>query len=71
MTPTQKRIVVIGYTNHANVKGERTISPDRIRFGSTKWHKEEQWLVDAWDFGKEAARTFAMKDISKWTPFAG
>jgi predicted DNA-binding transcriptional regulator YafY len=59
-------IVLIDYTNHRGEHRERRILPGRIYFGSTKWHKEPQWLLKAWDLEKNAARDFAMADIIGW-----
>lgn len=56
--------VVIDYTNWRGERSKRTIEPFSIRFGSTEWHKEDQWLLMAWtDKGR---REFAMKDIHSW-----
>ena len=38
-------------------------------FGYNEWHSERQWMLKAWDFGKNANRIFAMKDITFWRPF--
>jgi hypothetical protein len=57
----------IVYTNWRNETSERHIIPLRVWFGSTKWHKEGQWLLTALDVDKQAERDFALKDIQKWT----
>ena len=31
-----------------------------LRFGSTQWHPEPQWLLQAWDVDKDAERDFAL-----------
>ena len=51
------------YTNWKGKRGFREVIPQRIYFGSTEWHKEEQWLMVAYDLDKKAERTFAMKDM--------
>jgi len=38
-------------------------------FGSTEYHKEEQWLLRAWDVDKQDYRTYALKDILEWIKF--
>lgn len=58
--------VTITYTNHRGETSDREIVPKKIWFGSTKYHEEEQWLLDANDLDKKAKRTFAVKDIHKW-----
>lgn len=58
--------VRILYTNYRGEKGYRNIIPEKIWFGATEWHPEEQWLLDAHDAEKDALRNFAMKDIETW-----
>lgn len=62
--------VTIDYTNHAGVRALREIVPvaTGFRFGSTEWHPELQWLLEAHDVAKDDLRTFAMKDIHCWHP---
>lgn len=58
--------VRILYTNYRGETSLRAITPKRIHFGSTDWHPEPQWLMDADDSEKGQERTFAMKDIRAW-----
>ena len=54
---------------YKNWKGEiaiRNIIPISIEYKSTEWHKEEQWILEAFDIDKNANRGFAMKDIKEW-----
>lgn len=62
-----KKAVTIVYTNYKGVTGTRSIIPIELLFGCTEWHKEEQWLLRAFDTAKNAERTFAVKDIKSWT----
>ncbi len=62
----ESKIVVINYTNWKGVTALRKIIPKKIFFGSTEWHKEEQWLLEAYDVDKNADRSFAIKDIKSW-----
>ncbi len=61
-----EKIVTIVYTNYKGVTATREILPIEIFFGHTDWHKEDQWLLHAFDIGKQAERTFAIKDIKAW-----
>lgn len=61
-----KKVVRILYKNYRGEIGYRNIIPEKIWFGSTEWHNEEQWLLDAHDVEKKALRNFAMKDIQEW-----
>ncbi len=57
------RILEISYTNYRGETAERSILPQRVWFGSTDWHPEPQWLLDAIDVDKCAERSFALRDI--------
>ncbi len=61
-----ERSVRILYTNYRGETSLRRIVPERIHFGSTEWHPEPQWLLDAVDIEKKATRSFALKDIRAW-----
>ena len=62
----KKRIVKILYTNWKGETAYRNIIPVSIEFKSTKWHKEMQWILNAFDVDKQAERGFAIKDIKEW-----
>jgi hypothetical protein len=62
-----RAIVIIRYTNYRGETADRRILPKSIRFGSTQWHPEEQWLLDAFDVDRGADRCFALKDVLHWT----
>lgn len=64
------RTVVIDYTNWRGEHGERRVIPQRIWFGSTEWHPEPQWLLDAFDIERGANRSFTMAEIRAWRPSA-
>ena len=59
--------VYIDYTNYRGERSVRRILPERLYFGRTEYHPEDQWLLDAHDLGKDVSRTYAMKDIHKWS----
>lgn len=52
------------YVNWRGVEGHREVRAIRIFFGSTEYHKEPQWLMEAWDLVKQEKRIFSMKDMS-------
>lgn len=60
--------VFIEYTNWRGERGWRKIHPASLRYGDSHWHKERQWLLTAFDHGKESMREFAMRDIHTWVP---
>jgi len=72
-TPTigsadRRRIVNIVYTNYRGETAQRRIIPQRVWFGATQWHREEQWLLDAFDLDRESPRSFALCDIKSYSP---
>jgi len=62
----EKEIVKILYTNWKGETAYRNIIPKNIEFKSTEWHKQEQWILNAFDVDKQADRGFAVKDIKEW-----
>jgi len=60
------KIVGIDYTNWRGERTLREIIPISIRFGTSEWHPEPQWLLLAYDIDKQAEREFAMDGIHKW-----
>lgn len=62
----EKKQIKILYTNWQGITSYRNIIPQNIEFKSTKWHKEEQWILNAFDIDKQADRGFALKDIKEW-----
>lgn len=57
---------------YRNYKGEvnwRIIQPIEIWYGSTEWHKKEQWFLKAYDPQKGENRDFALTDFlgDHWT----
>ncbi|MEW6621009.1 MAG: hypothetical protein AB1422_17040 [bacterium] len=61
-----EKIVSILYTNYRGETAIRKIIPNKIWFGKTDWHPENQWLLDAFDIDKNAERSFALKNIKSW-----
>lgn len=60
-------IVTFLYRNHKGEEEMRAVRPIRIYFGSTAYHREAQWLLEAFDLDKMATRDFAMSGIlSPW-----
>lgn len=52
------------YVNWKGIKGHRKVVFGRLLFGSTEYHSEEQWLMEALDVDKDATRVFAISDMS-------
>lgn len=55
--------ITFWYRNYRGEEGYRRVRPISIRFGSSEWHKEPQWLMLADDLENDKRREFAMKDI--------
>lgn len=60
------RAIRIVYTNYRGETAQREVVPQRVWFGATEWHPEEQWLLDAIDIEKGAERSFALRDIREY-----
>lgn len=56
-------LVQFTYRNHRSETALRTARPIRIWFGSTAFHADAQWLLEAWDLGRRATRDFALANI--------
>lgn len=56
--------LVFTYRNWRGEVSTRRVQPIAVRFGSTEWHPEAQWLLQAIDIDKGEEREFAMKDIA-------
>lgn len=61
-----RKAVGIVYTNYRGETARRKIIPQRLWFGATKWHPDEQWLLDAIDVEKKSQRSFALRDIKSY-----
>lgn len=60
-------LVSFTYYNHKGEHAQRRVRPIRIWFGSTAWHTESQWFLEAFDLDRQATRDFAMEGIlSGW-----
>ena len=64
--PEPDRSIRVVYTNYRGETAIRTIVPDKIWFGSTEWHPEEQWLLDVLDVEKGERRSLAVSGIRCW-----
>lgn len=62
----QDKIVTILYTNWKGKTSLRQIIPVEVKWESSEWHPELQWILSAWDVEKGDYRSFAMKDIRSW-----
>ncbi len=69
MDPSEKT-VIIDYMNHRGVRGRRMVTPigKMLHFGTSQWHRTDQWLLEAWDHDRKGERTFAMHDVMSWRP---
>lgn len=55
--------LVFWYRNYRGEEGYRRVRPISLRFGTSEWHKEPQWLMLADDLENSKQREFAMRDI--------
>lgn len=59
-------IVKFIYVNHRGERGLHTVRPIRVYFGSTAYHPEAQWLLEAFDLDRRETRDFALSNIGGW-----
>lgn len=62
-------LVEIDYTNWRGERRKRIVRPIEIKFQSTQWHPESQWILRAIDINDtlgDSVKGFAMKDIHSW-----
>ncbi|WP_319520157.1 hypothetical protein [uncultured Martelella sp.] len=55
--------LVLPYTNWRGETAIRRIRPIGVKFTSTSWHREPQWILEAYDYDRQEMRGFAMKDF--------
>lgn len=56
--------LIFWYRNYKGEEGYRRVRPLSIRFGTSEWHTEPQWLMLADDLENKKTREFAMRDMS-------
>lgn len=65
--PSDLMVVQFTYRNHRDEISQRRVRPIRIWFGCTAWHREQGWLLEAFDIDKMATRDFSFKGmLSSW-----
>lgn len=54
------QVLTFMYINYENKVAERQVNPLSIRWGTSEWYKEPQWLLMCWDLDKADRREFAI-----------
>ena len=62
----KSKAIRVRYRNWKGETAVRSIIPLGVFYGSSEFHKEEQWLLKVWDLEKSDYRTYALKGISEW-----
>ena len=60
---TTEQPLCFTYRNYRGEVSERRVIPGEIYYGNTEFHEDDQWLLRAYDLGKESYRDFAVADI--------
>lgn len=55
--------LTLPYTNWRGETAIRNIRPISVKFTATSWHKEPQWILEAYDYDRQEMRGFAMRDF--------
>lgn len=61
---TFNKVLGFHYTNYKGETAYRKVRAMSVFFGTTQWHPEPQWMMQAIDLDKGEYREFAMKDMS-------
>lgn len=62
--PTTSQAIRFHYRNWQGKVALRHATPISLRFGTSEWHREEQWLMRAYDHDHQAECEFALTDCS-------
>ncbi|MEO1989664.1 MAG: hypothetical protein ABGX47_23900 [Martelella sp.] len=54
---------VAPYTNWRGETAIRRLRPIGVKFMATEWHREPQWILEAFDYDRQEMRGFALKDF--------
>ena len=60
---TNTKPLVFQYLNWRGEFATRRVHPKRVWYGSTEWHPEPQWFLEATDLEKGEVRDFAFNDM--------
>lgn len=60
--------VKIDYKNWLRRRRQRVVLPVAIRFGESKFHPGQQWLLVAIDEETGKEKEFSMQNIYSWSP---
>jgi hypothetical protein len=60
---TNTNVITIRYRNYRGEDSLRRVLPLKIWFGTSEWHPKRQWLMDAYDYNRNAYRTFALQNV--------
>ena len=58
------------YRNWRGEESRRSVLPIRTYYGSTDWHPEPRWLLEAYDLDRQGVRTFSLDDAVFENPLA-
>lgn len=61
-------LLLLDYTNYRGERSVRRVIPQRVWYGTTPWHPDEGWLLEAYDVDKQAQRDFALCSIHSMQP---
>lgn len=59
---------VAPYTNWRGETEIRRLRPIGVKFMATEWHREPQWILEAFDYDRQEMRGFALKDFGQPAP---
>jgi hypothetical protein len=61
-------ILYFDYVNYRGEPSHRHVQILSVRFGSSEYHSQPQWLMKGHDLGRNEEREFAMRDMTNVQP---
>ena len=58
----EKMAIKVVYRNWRGKGAIRNVLPLKVWYGSTEWHKGQQWLIRVYDLDKKANRDYTLND---------
>lgn len=58
------QLLAFDYVNYKGEQSRRAVHPLSIRWGTSEWYKEPQWLLMCFDLGKKDRREFAINRMT-------
>lgn len=58
------QVIEFDYVNWRGEAARRQVKPMTVRWGTSDWYKEPQWLLSCWDLERKDVREFALANMT-------